>query len=177
MVVELAPEPREIVNDIRARRRTVPGPPSMLTLPVGTQPLPPPVHEHQTVTEMHADWHRVHHRPRVPESAGRGLRGAVSNRIADVTRKTLEPDLRDDRMLVGDLIRATDVVARRCDDLAQRIAQLEAVVEEVVRVISADVTSLRAALVALVGDDEPEGGPGDSGPSGRSVPGSPSRDG
>jgi len=177
MVVELAPEPREIVNDIRARRRVIPDAPSMLSLPVGAQPPPTPAHDHQAVLEMHEDWRRVHHSTQVPETAARGLRGSVSGRIADVARRSLGPDLRDDRMLIGDLIRATDVVARSCDDLAQRVAQLEAVVEEVVGVISADVTSLRAALVSLVGDGEPEGGSGHSGLSGRSVPGSSSGDG
>lgn len=177
MVVELAPEPREIVNDIRARRRVVPDPPSTLSLPVGTQPPPAPVRDHQAVREMHEDWRRVHHPARTPEPRRQGFRESVSGRIAEVAQRSVGPDLRDDRMLIGDLIRATDIVAQRCDDLALRMTQLEALVEEVVRVVSADVASLRAALVGLVGDGGPEGGSDDSGPLGRSAPGSPSGDG
>jgi hypothetical protein len=60
----------------------------------------------------------------------------------------LGPAQRRDRALVGSVIQAVDAVARRCDELADRVVELEAVVSEVVDVLGAELTRLRAMLVA-----------------------------
>ncbi|MHB8219257.1 MAG: hypothetical protein ACYDHU_02885 [Acidimicrobiales bacterium] len=154
----------------------MPAPPSMFTLPVGDRPPLAPVRDDPAVQTMHEDWRRAHVVDGTPGVARSGMRGAARSRIASVARQTLEPVLRDDRTLIGDVIRGADVVAQRCDTLSQRLADLEALVEEIVRVVSEDVTGLRAALVGVVGAGSSPGLPGDIGSPGSPDPGAPAGD-
>jgi hypothetical protein len=62
-------------------------------------------------------------------------------------RRTL--GVRRERELIGSLIRAVDAVALRCDEIADRLASQEALVEEVVASYGEDMTQLRVALLAM----------------------------
>jgi len=177
MVVELALEPREMVKDIRARRHAVPDAPAMLKLPVGDRLPPVAVHDHPAVQAMHEDWLRAHDTQHERQDVPAGLRGSVKDRVAQAARQNLEPTLRYDRALIGDLIRATDVIAQSCDALGRRVADLEDLVEEIVRVVSEDVIRLRAVLVDVVGARETTAGRGDVGSPAGPAPGAPAGDG
>jgi hypothetical protein len=63
----------------------------------------------------------------------------------------LSADVRNDRDLIGELIRAVDALAARCDELADRMITLESALAELVEVFGADLTRLRAA--AARGDE------------------------
>ena len=64
-----------------------------------------------------------------------------------VRRGTL--GVRRERELIGSLIRAVDAVALRCDEIADRLANQEALVEEVVAAYGEDLTQLRVAVAAM----------------------------
>jgi hypothetical protein len=72
-----------------------------------------------------------------------------------------------DHELIGDLIRAIDAVARRADELAGRITDLEVVVQEVVAVMSEDLVRILAFLEPApdVLDDAAESDPAPPAPA------------
>jgi hypothetical protein len=48
--------------------------------------------------------------------------------------------------MLGDLIRAIDAVATRCDELSDRVSSLEVSVDDMARILGEEVTRLRAAV-------------------------------
>jgi len=151
-VAGLALEPRKIMSDI-----TKLGAPALLRRPAGGSPPPPPVREDPDVVAVHGAWARIHaaetHPPADrPTSAAARMRTMARDRLAAVAAGTLGPAQSYDRELIGDLIRATDALARRCDELGGRLAELEALVEEVVAVFSEDMVQVRALLTPSPAD-------------------------
>jgi hypothetical protein len=149
----LALDPREIVSDIseRAHRLGVDPvddseAPAVLRRPVGSGLPLPPMRESPAVADVHKTWARVHAADAQPATNGSGLRGAVRARIGTAAAEVTGPAQRDDRALIGTLIRAVDALAQRCDELAGRVADLEGLVEEVVNVLGEDLVRLRAVL-------------------------------
>ena len=53
---------------------------------------------------------------------------------------------RQDRTLIGQLIQAVDTVGARCDELANRVERLEALLDEAVSALGADLIAVRVAL-------------------------------
>jgi hypothetical protein len=83
---------------------------------------------------------------------GRGWRdrlGRFVSRIAVEAQRPAQQAQQDDRALIGDLIRAVDALAARCDALADRLETLERSVAEVVEVLGADLVHLRAEMADL----------------------------
>jgi hypothetical protein len=70
---------------------------------------------------------------------------------------------RDDRDLIGNLIRAVDALAARVNDIAARLNDLEAIVHDVVTVTSEDLSRVLAALT-VSHPDTPGGSPGSTTP-------------
>jgi hypothetical protein len=87
--------------------------------------------------------------------------------MARVVRASLQPKQQEDRVLIGDLLRAVDTLATRCDALADRVVALEQSLAEVVDVLGADLTQIRADLAARH----------ESGPSAAPTSGPPPHDG
>ena len=56
---------------------------------------------------------------------------------------------RANRRLLGSLIRTTDALAAHCDQIADRLAAQEALVQEVTEAFGEDVTRLRAEVLRL----------------------------
>jgi hypothetical protein len=54
----------------------------------------------------------------------------------------------NDRYL-GDVVRAVDAVALRCDELSERVAQLSTITDDLARAVSEEVTELRMAVEQL----------------------------
>ena len=63
-----------------------------------------------------------------------------------------------DHRLLGDLVRAVDAVAARCDELSERAVNCEIVVDDLARILGEEVTRLHAA----VGERTSEGSTGSS---------------
>ncbi len=182
MVAGLALEPRKIMSDITRMDA-----PPLIRRPVGGSPPPPPVREDPDVVAVHQEWARIHAaetdtkggRPSAGAGAGAGagIRTMARSRLAAVAAGALGPAQRDDRALIGDLIRATDALARRCDELGGRLAELEALVEEVVAVVSEDLVQVRALLTPRPSDDPEVGLPESRDADGRESSGTAAGDG
>ena len=56
-----------------------------------------------------------------------------------------------DRELIGDLIRAVDAVAARCDEISERLAQQQTVLDDAVTILGEELTRLRAESAPLLG--------------------------
>ena len=181
-MAELALEPRDLLSEVVERSHAVEGEDAPLVLSRPPDPAPPlpPVRQSPDVAAIHAAWTRVHAEDNAHAAIGPGIRGRVRARVAARSAASVGAAQRDDRALIGDLIRATDVLAGRCDELANRVADLEALVEEIVCVVSEDLTHLRATLTgiplspATVGGRE---GAGDGGPGPGVGPEASTRDG
>ena len=165
-MVPVAIDPRDIVNDVadQAHRPQVGDPPALLQNPPGPSAPLPPVQSAEELAAVHRDWAQAHAADDPgsgQEAAGRhgidAVKTKVRNRISAAAASVL-PEQEVDRLLIGDLIRAVDTLARRVDEIGGRVAALEQLVEEVVVVASGELTRLRAA-VKPAGD--PTHGPAD----------------
>lgn len=97
------------------------------------------------IARMHTDWARLHAGPSAQETLGPTLRQrarAASLRLIGGSH----------RELLADLIRAVDAVAVRCDELSGRVERLEAVADDLARVLGEEVTQLRAAVQRVEAD-------------------------
>jgi hypothetical protein len=142
----------------------------MLSRPVDAAASLPPVRSDPVLTTAHRDWAAVHDGTSSAAGtggAGRGWRQRLSQLMARAVRASLQPRQQEDRMLIGDLLRAVDTLAARCDALADRVVALEQALAEVVDVLGADLTQIRADLAARH----------ESGPSASPTPGPPPHDG
>jgi tetrahydromethanopterin S-methyltransferase subunit B len=54
-----------------------------------------------------------------------------------------------DHRYIGDVIRAVDIIALRCDELSERVTQLAMSADDVARVLCEEVTELRAVVERL----------------------------
>jgi hypothetical protein len=172
----VALDPLQVVRDIadRSHRLDAVSPPGMLTRPVaGGEPLPH-VRGDDQLTELHAAWARADGQaPGGLPPDDDGLRGRFRARVAATSGALASPAQRDDRALIGALIRAVDALARRCDELADKVADLESVLAEIVDTVGSDLVAIRAALSAGPPAGSPPGGPQPPEPP----PGAPSPDG
>jgi hypothetical protein len=64
-----------------------------------------------------------------------------------------------DHELIGDLIRAVDSLAVRCDELTDRLQHQQVITGELAASLGQEVTRLRAALSRSVGEADPSGDP------------------
>jgi hypothetical protein len=54
---------------------------------------------------------------------------------------------------MGDVVRAVDAVAGRCDELSERIERLSTVTDDLARAVSEEITELRTAVEQLRRDN------------------------
>jgi hypothetical protein len=116
--------------------RVMQEPPRMFSRP--TEPPRPiePIRSGEFVTKLHATWSRPYEN-----------RSSWSNRIRSKSRSAIERLLgRADHELIGDLIRAVDAVAARCDEISARLSQLEIITNEVAETLGPEVTRLTAEV-------------------------------
>lgn len=123
--------------------------PRLLGRPADPPPPLDPVRGADAVAGVHRHWAAVHAEPAPAPPAGPGLRRRADRHVAAVAAAALGPAQHHDRALIGDLIRAVDALAERCDTLADRLEALEALVAETVEVLGADLTRLRADVRAV----------------------------
>jgi len=132
--------------------------PGLLSSPLSPGPPLSPARELPDLAALHRQWADVH----APTSAitpPPGWMGAVRARAGTLAAQSTGQEQREDRALIGDLIRVAEALAVRCDELGGRVQHLEAALEEAVAVLSEDLVHVRAAL-----EDRP--GPAPSVPTG-----------
>jgi hypothetical protein len=161
MVAAVALDPHEIVSDVagRAHRPSPDDPPRLLRHPPGADAPLAPVHQGDEIAAVHRDWARAHADEQDrPAGGGDGLLGGAlaraRARAASVAAEAVLPAQQADRALIGDLVRVVDTLARRVDDIGDRLVALEQLVEELVVVTGEDLARIRAAL--LPGADRAE---------------------
>jgi hypothetical protein len=114
---------------------TEPPPPTMLSRPAESPEPLSPIRSGELVTRLHTGW--------------AALQSAPMSRWRRAVRRTLwhsDPDI------VGDLIRAVDALAERCDELNGRVAVLETITSELTGILGQEVTRLQAAVAGLQRD-------------------------
>jgi len=158
-VAEMALDPRSIVSDVSDRAHDLGSmdAPKILTHAPRVSPALPPMREDPDITALHEEWARLHvgAGPDGPEEPG--VRGRIRRKVRATAAEAAAPGQQENRALIGALIRSTEALAARCDEIAGRLADLEAVLEEVVSVVSEDLVHIRAAMtgtdVETAGDD------------------------
>lgn len=112
-----------------------------------SDPLPP-LRGSDLIVTLHTEWARMHAEPTEGEALGPRLR----NRTRSVTSRIVGGA---DHRFLGDLVRAVDAIATRCDELSQRVANMEVVADDLARALGQEITQLRAAVESIA---EPESG-------------------
>jgi hypothetical protein len=146
-----------------ADRDATQAPPVMFHHTLGAHEPLEPLRPGPEIQDLHAGWVALHaaHQPVPPaqaEEAGaptpQGARqriraNAVARARALATRLVVTepaPQPPPERALIGALIRATDALAARCDEISERLQTLESSLTEAIEVFSEELTFLRAAL-------------------------------
>lgn len=148
--------------------------PRLLSRSAEPVPLPPPVHDSEEVASLHVKWAQLvgsgtgalpH--AGAPASgaapAGAETTGGVRAKIRARVVAAAGTQAAADRALIGDLIRAVDTLATRVDVVAERVGNLELLLQEVVDKVSEDFVRVQVSLGAL----GPQGGTSDAGAADR----------
>ena len=160
MVANVALEPSEIMSDVIDRSRRVPGTPAPRLLGGSITPPDPlsPIRQETAIVEMHQRWANQSAAVTTPApSAGPTTTVRLRALLKGAVNRT-RLSVRGDPELTASLIRAVDALAVRSDEMAERLHQLQSLVEEVVLVVSEDLVQIRATL-------EASGGPASDGPA------------
>ena len=122
--------------------------PSMFQRAADVHELLPPVREADDVVKLHREWIRIS----TPQAA---QSGALWPRLVRVVRRMVgRGPGAVDREMIADLIRAIDVVAARCDVIADRLDHQNVVVNDAVTIFGEELTRLRAETAPVLGDAE-----------------------
>jgi hypothetical protein len=117
-------------------------PPSMFSRPTDAPEPLPPIRSGAYVSALHSEWARRH--GQWADS------GPTWRRMARRARSRLQRSLGGaDTQLLGDLVRAVDALAARCDEMTARLSNQEAVVAELAQTLGREVTRLRATVDLL----------------------------
>jgi hypothetical protein len=118
------------------------------------EPLPP-LRSNEHIVRLHTEWARLH---ATPADAERPY-GRLRAKVRSVTRRLVGAA---DHQLLGDVVRAVDAIAGRCDELSERVGNLELTADDLARSLGQEVTQLRASVERTTGQD-----PGTSAPLAR----------
>jgi hypothetical protein len=137
------------MSDPRSTDETSADPtPSMFQRAADVHDVLAPVRESDAVVKMHREWIRMSAPP-----AGQST--ALWPRLVRLVRRVANrgPGAVD-REMIGDLIRAIDAVAARCDVIADRLDHQNIVVNDAVTIFGEELTRLRAASAPILGEAE-----------------------
>lgn len=114
------------------------------------EPLPP-LAGSEHIAGLHSEWARLDATPGAGAPLGARIRQRARAATFHVARRATAE-------LLADLVRAVDAVAVRCDELSGRVERLEAVTDDLARLLGEEVTQLRAAVQRMEAD-RPESSP------------------
>lgn len=134
--------------------------PRLLSRSAEPLPLPPPVHDSEEVVSLHVKWAQLVgggsgtllHAGAAASGAASGGAAPASGVRAKVRARVVAAagtQAAADRALIGDLIRAVDTLATRVDVVAERVGNLELLLQEVVDKVSEDLVRVQVSLGAL----------------------------
>jgi hypothetical protein len=114
-------------------------PPSMFRRPSDPVEQLAPLRSGDSIVSMHAEWARLH----AETTPGANLGHRIKRKARTYATRL---GIVADRRLLGDVIRALDAVAARCDELSDRVNNIEITVDDVSRILGEEVTRLRATV-------------------------------
>ena len=120
----------------RAHYPAVDDPPRLLRNPPNPGGPLPPIQHGEELAALHRDW--------AAHVGGPAAGGPWARARRKAAKAVRAPQV--NRGLIGDLIRAVDALARRVDDLGNRMTALEDLVAELVVVTGEDLARVQAAL-------------------------------
>ena len=107
----------------------------------------PSVRHGEHVAKLHREWIRISTPPTGPSRSPRQRLSRMARRI----RNRLPGGV--DQAIIGDLIRAVDAVAARCDELSDRLQHQQIVLDDAVTIFGEELTRIRAELAPHSGGD------------------------
>jgi hypothetical protein len=131
-------------------------PPKLLSEAIGSGETPSPLREATDLAVLHQHWAALHE-PARPEGHA-SLKAALTARRWVASAAAAEATQEALRGLIGDLIRAVEALAIRCDELGTRVSGLERALTEVVEVLGEDLVAVRAQLAPGPAPTRPAGG-------------------
>ncbi|MHB1890988.1 MAG: hypothetical protein ACYCUF_08950 [Acidimicrobiales bacterium] len=163
MVEPLAVDPtelsRRIAADPLAARGPLQMPPRLLEHPLGASLPEQPALANPDLAALHLAWQDLHDQLATQSgggiAAGRSSRRRLGRRSRRLARIAEEQNC--EREMIGHLIRLTNALAERCDDLAKAVGELSGALCDAFAVTSEDM----ARLAAKVASPVPPGPPGD----------------
>lgn len=120
----------------------LPEPPLLLQVPFEPSPSLEPMRSSSPLAELHQRWAALS----VGDSSTQGPAGGIWRRPRALLAKLVPPGA--ERELVGALIRSSDALAARTDELDRRLSTVEAALEEMLVVVSQELVQIQASLSA-----------------------------
>ncbi len=114
-------------------------PPVMFRQPSDPPEALPPLRSNQHIVRLHTEWARLHTTPAASKALSARLRGKAHSAVSRLVGTA-------DHQLLGDVVRAIDAITKRCDELSERVANLQVTSDDLARALGQEITQLRAAL-------------------------------
>jgi hypothetical protein len=130
-------------------------PPLMFRRPSDPPETLPSLRSNEHIVRLHTEWARLHATPagsQAPSARVRAKARSVVSRLIGTA----------DHQLLGDVVRAVDAIAVRCDELSERVGNLELTSDDLARSLGQEITRLRASVERSMGAE-----PGTSTPQAR----------
>ncbi len=147
-------DPREFLERLQGEHRTLrwaPLPPEETALGWSGHPMA----VEESLHYLHGHWTLPDH---VSAAAGGGVRGRIAGLVGKLTYRALGRYLREERELLGHMVRMNELLARRCDELARVVAERQVAEAE-----------NQAHLAAWLHSESPPGAREEPGPVGEPV--------
>jgi hypothetical protein len=119
-------------------------PPAMFRRPSDPAEPLPSLRSNQYIVKLHTEWARLHATPGETPTPSARLRGKARSAVSRLVGTA-------DHQLLGDVVRAVDAIAGRCDELSDRVANLELTADDLARTLGQEITQLRAAVERVAG--------------------------
>jgi hypothetical protein len=132
-------DPRELLERLRREHRTLRWEP-LLPSDALLRWQERPMRDEESLAYLHRNW--LLPDTFSPDRTGSGMKGRIARRVGGLVFRVIQPYLHAEREVVANLVRISDALAKRCDDLAQIITERQV----------ADAES-QAKLAALVYDN------------------------
>jgi hypothetical protein len=132
-------------------------PPRMFARPTEAADPLAPIRASEPVTRLHDEWARMHGRSPAESIS---VRAQIRGKLRSGLQRLLG---RADHEFLGDLVRAVDALAARCDELSVHLSNQEIVSGNLAEILGEDVTRLRAAVDRLNGSGRDTASPGSDG--------------
>jgi hypothetical protein len=116
-------------------------PPRMFRTPTDPPGPLPPLRADEPMIRLHTEWARLHE-PSISTPSRSRLRARTR-----ALRLRLSGPVNDRYM--GDVVRAIDAIAVRCDELSERVTQLSTIADDLASSVSEEVTELRTIVGQL----------------------------